>query len=296
MDEPLNASQLIDELNRQFQTYNNRFGEQFHLQIPKNTIRTVHYYRDTYFSYLKDSIYKSNICYLLQLIDYQLWLYKLFSPKLSLENSYFYQLMVTMGIAAEAVATVILIDPLLTSDPKDRSLGDAATQHEKLTETLVKNSFLNNIKIIESLEILSPELVEKYQQIRQKLRNKVHIQNWGERLYESITFDDFKQNLVLFRKFLLELKEQISLTHTPEGLQKILLSEIDESRRYTGMIVQFNSSGGFGFIESPEFARQIYFHVSQLEGKEQSIAENVPVKFSLKKGRKGPEGAKVVLN
>ena len=89
MEDKNGANDNLFYLNTQFQKFNNQFSEQFHIKIPKDTIKTVHYYRDRYFSYLKDSIYKSNICYLLQQLDYQIWLYKVFRPQLTLANTYF---------------------------------------------------------------------------------------------------------------------------------------------------------------------------------------------------------------
>ena len=81
----------IKNLNQGISEFSEKYLNQFHLQIPKGVIKKVDYYRDYYFSYLNDSIYKSNLCYLIQLIDFQLWQYKLFRPGLSVENSYFYQ-------------------------------------------------------------------------------------------------------------------------------------------------------------------------------------------------------------
>jgi hypothetical protein len=48
----------------------------------------------------------------MQLLDYQIWLYKVFQPGLSLENAYFYQMLMTMGIITEALSTSVLLDPL----------------------------------------------------------------------------------------------------------------------------------------------------------------------------------------
>ena len=137
---------VVQYLNKAFQTFHANFSSQFHLKIPKDTIKTVHYYRDHYFPYLRDSIYKSNICYLIQSLDYQLWLYKVFRPSLSLENAVFYQLLVSMGIITEALTTAILLDPFIVQNPKDRSLGAVDQQYSDIRSLITRNSFSRNIR------------------------------------------------------------------------------------------------------------------------------------------------------
>ncbi|HMY10375.1 MAG TPA: hypothetical protein PKC74_02045, partial [Turneriella sp.] len=58
-----NPHQRAQELIREFVEFNERYAAQIPLAIPKGTLKTIDHYRDTYFRYLKDSEYKSNICY-----------------------------------------------------------------------------------------------------------------------------------------------------------------------------------------------------------------------------------------
>ena len=110
-------------LIKEFVEFTEKFSAQIPLAIPKGTLKTIDYYRDTYFKYLKDSEFKSNICYMLQLIEYQLWQYKLFKPQYSLESALFFQLLVTQGIIIEAVVFALIADPLVVTDASDRSKG-----------------------------------------------------------------------------------------------------------------------------------------------------------------------------
>lgn len=295
---PENPGETIRHLNESFQLYSEKFSKQFHLKIPKDVVKRVSHYRDTYFAYLKDSVYKSNICYLLQLVDYQLWLYRLFRPALSLENAYFYQLMVTMGIVAEALSAAILIDPLLEEDSKDRSLGEAKEENSQIAMAITRNNFTENLKIAEKLEILPRELIHTFQEFRRSIRNLVHIQNWEGRLYESLEYNRFREVLDGFRKFLGELKTNIDLSHSPADLERALFGHdfLAGAKRHQGVIVQFNPRGGFGFIKSGKGKRQIYFHASQLgDIKESQIKDNLKVTFKYKIGQRGYEAADILL-
>ncbi len=310
----------IDFLNEQFHLYTDHFSKQFHLKIPKNVVKRVSDYRDTYFSYLKDSVYKSNICYLLQLLDYQLWLYRIFHPSLSLENAYFYQLLVTMGIGTEALCVAILLDPLLEENGRDRSLGGVREMHANLGSVIVKNSFQANLRALRQLQLIPEPLLETFESFRREIRNSVHIQNWEGRLYESLQYDYFRKKLDDYRKFLSVLNAEIKISHDAMKLEKVLLgdtilsappaeitldsSDASESRqnrtsrsfsRYLGRIVQFQKKGGYGFIAMAN-GRQIYFHVSQLENlREKDVTLSMKVEFSIQTGKKGYEAAQITL-
>ncbi|MDH4262682.1 MAG: cold shock domain-containing protein [Spirochaetia bacterium] len=289
-----NPSDIIDDLNKKFQIYTTKFSKQFHLQIPKNTLNTVQFYRDSYFPFLKNSIYKSNICYLMQLIDYQIWLYKVFKPGLSLENALFYQLLITMGIISEALATAILLNPIIDENNRDVSLGKVNDTHKLIHDRIVKNQFQNNISLITKFKLLPTELIEKFTKIRIDIRNMIHIQNWDGRLYQQLSIDKFSADLEEFRIFLGEVKSNVKINHTPEhlNLEFFEISQVDSQKTYTGIIIQFDSVKGFGFIKSESFQRSIYFHRSNsVQSDREQLQSGVTVNFKLIEGKKGIEAS-----
>ena len=287
------GSEIIQDLNNKFQIFTDKFSNQFHLQIPKNTLNTIQFYRNSYFPYLKNSIYKSNICYLMQLVDYQIWLYKVFKPGLSLENALFYQQLVTMGIISEALATSLLLNPLIEENQKDVSLGKVEDKHKILHDRIIKNQFKDNIRLIAKFSILDKILLDSFSKIRIEIRNLIHIQNWEGRLYQQLSIDKFSQYLEKFRNFLDEIKSQIQLKHTPEQLnfEFFEISFVDSCKTYAGHIHQFDSAKGFGFLQSDLLERKIFFHRTNCaSGQKDQLQAGKPASFKLIQGKKGIEG------
>lgn len=288
--ENMPSHELKELLDNGLELFSRRYLAQSHLKIPRGLLPKVSSYRDNYFSYLKDSVYKSNICYLLQLIDYQLYLYRLFRPSLSLENSFFYGQMVTIGIIAEAVVTAILIDPLIDTVGNDRSLGDVSEEYSRLSEKILRRNFSDNIKALETLEILPPAITEDFQQIRLEIRNLVHLQGWEGRLYESLKADRFTQTLNMFTGFLNKLNENIKVQHTVDDLRTLLEPSVVEGRTYSGEICEYKPDRGFGFIKAAAFPDNLYFHISNAEFKP-SIRQRVS--FIAEKGKKGMQAKQI---
>ncbi|MDH4200863.1 MAG: cold shock domain-containing protein [Spirochaetia bacterium] len=288
------ASEVIDYLNKNFQIYSEKFSKQFHLKIPKNTLNTIQFYRETYFPYIKNSIYKSNICYLMQLLDYQIWLYKVFKPSLSLENAYFYQLLMTMGIISEALSTAILLNPLVEEDEKDTSLGVISEEHNLLQEYIVKNNFQNNIKLISKFNILPKPVIAKFTAIRIEMRNLIHIQNWQGRLYQQLGIEKFSDYLEKFRDFLSMVKGDIKINISTEmlSLEFFQVSAFKSGELFTGIIHQFHPEKGFGFIQSESFQRKIYFHRANcVDNTKMNWMAGNKVLFRLILGKKGIEAS-----
>lgn len=77
----------------------------------------------------------------------------------------------------------------------------------------------------------------------------------------------------------------------------IVTVEID--RRYSdllhGTVKWFNSSKGYGFIQSDEISDDVFVHYSVIEGEGyKSLNEGEPVEFEVTEGPKGPQATKVV--
>jgi len=291
------SREIIDQLNQSLQLYSDRFSDQFHLQIPRNTITKVQHFRDSYFGYLKNSVYKSNICYLMQLIDYQIWLYKIFRPGLSLENTWFYQLLVTVGIVSEAIAAALLINPLITEDPKDPSLGSVDQRYHDLSDHILKNSFNANLKVIAEIGILPADVVTLFEEIRKEVRNLVHIQNWEGRLYQNLDQSLFSQHLKKFNDFLGKTRSNIVLTHSPETLFNYFfgVGEADPQGRYSGVIKTYHKEKGYGFIDPGLNKGNIYFHISGMEHPGGVVTSGMEVRFFIEKGKKGFEARSIVV-
>lgn len=237
-------------------------------------------------------MFKSNICYLMQLIDYQIWLYKVFKPGLSLENALFYQLLITMGIISEALATCILLNPLIAENDKDVSMGKVQDNYILLQEKIVKNQFQNNIQVISKLKILPPPLLEKFTRLRIDIRNMIHIQNWDGRLYQQLSLEKFSEYLYEFKTFLQDVKKNIQWGHSAVDLSMEFfeIPDVDPAKVYQGEITQFDPVKGFGFIKGEAFHRSIYFHRSKslLEDKNE-LAAGKKIQFTLITGKKGIE-------
>ena len=244
MDSP---HQRAQELIREFVEFNEKYAAQIPLAIPKGTLKTIDHYRDTYFRYLKDSEFKSNICYMLQLIEYQLWLYRLFKPQYSLESALFFQLLVTQGIIIEAVVFALIADPLVLPDSTDRSKGGSDPQHENLLRMVRKRTFANHIQQLRTMQILSDQLCDRLDQYRNEIRNLVHLQHWEGRLYRQIPQAEYSKPQQEFVDLLRQLNTAI--TGTPD-LQVLLAYYHLDGRRLRGTVKYFNRNSLRGQIES----------------------------------------------
>ena len=61
----------------------------------------------------------------------------------------------------------------------------------------------------------------------------------------------------------------------------------------TGTVKFFNTQKGFGFITPDEGGKELFVHVSNLEGGTQSLDEGQKVEYLEGQGRKGPEATQV---
>ncbi len=242
-----NPHQRAQELIREFVEFNERYAAQIPLAIPKGTLKTIDHYRDTYFRYLKDSEYKSNICYMLQLIEYQLWQYRLFKPQYSLESALFFQLLVTQGIIIEAVVFALIADPLVIPDSTDRSKCGSDPQHENLLRMVRKRTFANHIQQLRTMQVLSDELCDRLDQFRNEIRNLVHLQNWEGRLYRQIPQAEYSKHLQEFDDLLRQLNTAI--TGTPDLPGLLAYYQLD-GRRLRGTVKYFNRNSMRGQIEA----------------------------------------------
>ena len=60
-----------------------------------------------------------------------------------------------------------------------------------------------------------------------------------------------------------------------------------------GSIKFFNAQKGFGFIKPDNGGKELFVHISNIEGDAQSIQEGQKVEFIEREGRKGPEAMEV---
>ena len=62
-----------------------------------------------------------------------------------------------------------------------------------------------------------------------------------------------------------------------------------------GKVKWFNSSKGYGFIQSEEVDKDVFVHYSVIEGDGyKSLTEGETVEFEITEGPKGPQATKVV--
>jgi hypothetical protein len=243
----MNPQERAQNLIREFVEYNEKYAAQIPLAIPKGTLKTIDHYRDTYFQYLKDSEFKSNICYMLQLIEYQLWQYRLFKPQYSLESALFFQLLVTQGIIIEAIVFALVANPLVVSDQSDRSKGTTEAQHTNLLNVIRKRTFAAHIQQLRAMQILDENLCTELDVFRNEIRNLVHLQNWDGRLYRQIPLADYSKHLAAFDALLKQLNADAKGNHTPEELLGYYALD---GRELKGTIKFFNRNSGKGQIDA----------------------------------------------
>jgi hypothetical protein len=248
-------------LIKEFVEFTEKFSAQIPLAIPKGTLKTIDYYRDTYFKYLKDSEFKSNICYMLQLIEYQLWQYKLFKPQYSLESALFFQLLVTQGIIIEAVVFALIADPLVVTDTSDRSKGTGNPEHANLLKIIRRRTFAAHIQQLRSMNIVSADLCTELDTFRNEIRNLVHLQNWEGRLYRQLPLSDYNKHLQDFDRILKSLNAQIQQTHTLEDLLNYYGLD---GRRIRGSVKFLNQRSGKGQLDAKAVHDFIPFFANEL--------------------------------
>lgn len=254
--------QRAQELIREFIAFNEKYAAQIPLAIPKGTLKTIDYYRDTYFRYLKDSEFKSNICYMLQLLEYQLWLYRLFKPQYSLESALFFQLLITQGIIIEAVIFALIVDPLVLSDQMDRSKGAGNPQHENLLRMIRKKTFANHIRQLRQMQIVDESLCDRLDKFRNEIRNLVHLQNWEGRLYRQLPLAEYSRHLEEFDSLLRELNAKVK---SSPNLEQLLAYYQLDGRRRKGTVKYFNRYANRGQIEARGPHDYIFFSLDQQE-------------------------------
>ena len=70
--------------------------------------------------------------------------------------------------------------------------------------------------------------------------------------------------------------------------------EIRPVSKETGKVKFFNSQKGYGFITPDNGGKDLFVHISNIEGGVQSLDEGQEVEFVEGQGRKGPEATEVV--
>lgn len=67
------------------------------------------------------------------------------------------------------------------------------------------------------------------------------------------------------------------------------------SQKSTGVVKFFNPQKGFGFIVPDDGSKDIFVHMSNILGKDQSLNEGDRVTYTRDQGRKGPEAKDVAV-
>jgi len=267
-------------------------------EFKKQLNQDIAFFTDNYLQqFNENSIYKSNLSYLMQLIDYQLWHFNLFKPGLSLMNSFFYQLLIIIGIVTESLCVSILLDPCIETN-SDPSLGNVKQDSEKIQKVLSARSFADNINMLVKLRIITEDSRKELHSIRKEIRNMVHIQNWEGRLYNSLTLDFFIEKLSRFKSLLINIKLTIQMNHSIEELQSYLnIEDSIKNKQFYGIIQSYHSDKGFGFIESQSFEKNIFFHFSKIKNYSEDISlkEGDKLSFNIKQSQKGYEAENINL-
>jgi CspA family cold shock protein len=82
--------------------------------------------------------------------------------------------------------------------------------------------------------------------------------------------------------------------HTSRPTSGALITEKIVSKK-SGKIKFFNSQKGFGFITPDDGSKELFVHVSNIEGNVKTLQEGQKVHYEERQGRKGPEAAEVSL-
>lgn len=281
--EPQNFAKNI---SKDIQFFNTRYINQFNIQIPSGTLKPVDYYRRTFFPYLTSSAYKDNVSYLLQCTEYQIWQYRLFKPSLSLENSIFFQLLITFGIITEALGIAILLNPIL----KNKATIET-NEGKNIIQSINNQSFQKNVQLLSQLNQLSADSSKLISDIRKQLRNLVHLQHWPGKLFETLTIDVFNQRVASFFELLKKLKEENPGTHATHDLYNYFA--IGESLSRKGKIRRLNPERAFGFIRDEKNKLDYFFLYKNITEKKLSPAVGQPVTYHVKNSSKGLEAIEI---
>lgn len=284
--------QYAKKLSQSFDVFVKKYAQQFHIKIPAGNIPTINDYKKKYFSYLSESQYKLNLCYLLQQVDYQIWLYKLFRPDLSIRNSTFYMLLILMGIVSESLAVSILIDPVIKKGIPNQGIENLENNDFELIKWINRNSFAKNIELLETMNIIPQAPLEQYHSVRENLRNIVHIQNLDGRLYNSLSQETFQERFNVFQNLLLSLNEMITMRHNANDLRNELSKGVYPEKKQIGRIYGFIPEKGYGFIESQN--QKYFLHFKNCKNP-QKIKDGAKVIFYVAANKKGLYAAQALV-
>jgi CspA family cold shock protein len=60
-----------------------------------------------------------------------------------------------------------------------------------------------------------------------------------------------------------------------------------------GTVKWFNDAKGFGFIAPEDGGKDLFAHVSQIQGSAPTLTENQRVQFEVTQGQKGPQASNI---